>query len=351
MYSRGEQIYKYQLINLIGGGNSGQVWFAKDKSLEKPIAVKIMDTNNSSVDLRLLEAKIGSRLEHSNVVNILYADILSHNGKKIVLIAMPYFQQGSILKKVNSLNFLDMPLAIKYIIDILRGLEYLHENGFYHGDIKPNNILIGNKNQAILTDYGLTCYSPKHKVVSPRATYLPHCSPETISENVYDEKSDMYQLGLTVFRLLNGIGTIKDKFLADRNNFDKLVSSGQLVTDKDFQPFIPNNLKKIIMKAIEVNPDNRYGSALEMRREFEKLLYVGHCTSDTDGKLIVIGKNYIYWHEIEAITVYKYNLKVYKKNKKSKRVTRVHKYSKNNLKKSELEKVKRKILQAIIMGE
>jgi len=350
MYSMGEQIYKYKLINPIGGGASGQVWLAEDKSLAKPIAVKIMDTNNISVDLRLSEAKIGSRLKHSNVVNILYADILSHNGRKIVLIAMPYFQQGSILKKVNSLNFLDMPVAIKYIIDILRGLEYLHESGFYHGDIKPNNILIGDNNQAILTDYGLTCYSPKHKVVCPRASYLPHRSPETISENTYDEKSDMYQLGLTAFRLLNGIGTIKDKFLADRNNFNRLVISGQLVTDKDFQPFIPNNLKKIIMKAIEVNPDNRYGSALEIRREFEKLFYVGYCTSDTDGKLIAIYKNYIYWHEIKAISVNKYNFKAYKKNIKTNRITQVHKYSKNNLKKSEIEKVKRKTLQAIIIG-
>jgi len=285
MYSIGEQIYKYKLINPIGGGVSGQVWLAEDKSLSKPVAVKIMDTNNSSVDRRLLEAKIGSRLEHVNVVNILYADTLIHNGKEIVLIAMSYFQQGSILKKVNSLNFLDMPLAIKYIIDILRGLEYLHESGFYHGDIKPNNILIGDNDQAILTDYGLTCYSPKHKAICPRASYLPHRSPETISKNVYDEKSDIYQLGLTAFRLLNGIGTIKDKFLADRNNFDRLVSIGQLVTDKDFQPFIPNNLKKIIMKAIEVNPDNRYGSSLEMRRELEKLFYVGYCTSGIDGKL------------------------------------------------------------------
>jgi serine/threonine protein kinase len=99
---------------------------------------------------------------------------------------MPYYKNGPIQNRVNSLNFVDLKTTIKVIIDILRDLEYLHENGYYHCDIKPNNILIGDNEEYILSDYRITCFSPTHTAVKPRQIYLPHAAPETVQCTIYD---------------------------------------------------------------------------------------------------------------------------------------------------------------------
>ena len=170
MYNVNDQIYKYQLVKRIGGGNFGEVWLANDNTLKTQCALKLLPKNDTSIDERLLEAQIGNRLQHNNVINIKYADVVQcgNPANPVVIIAMPFYMNGSVISQLNSCNFLPTNLAVKCLIDILRGLEYLHENGYYHCDIKPNNILIGDNGEYILSDYGLTCYSPTHNAVHPR---------------------------------------------------------------------------------------------------------------------------------------------------------------------------------------
>jgi serine/threonine protein kinase len=215
---------------------------------------------------------------------------------------------------------------VKCLIDVLRGLEYLHENGYFHCDIKPNNILVGDHGEYLLTDYGITCYSPTHEAVQPRQCYLPHTSPETISNNTYDERTDIYQLGLTAFRLMNGISEIKNDFASDINCFRESVLQGNLITDNKYQAYIPRKIRRIISKAIAINPEDRYQSALEMRRALEQLSLRGTCTSDVNGNIIIISKGNSYRYEAHPITSKKSDFLVLKKNLKSGRETRATRY-------------------------
>lgn len=340
MYNTNDQIYKYILLRRIGGGNFGEVWLADDISLKTQCALKLLPKNDTSIDDRLLEAQIGNRLQHSNVVNIKYADVVQHGNQAspVVMIAMPFFRNGSVITQLNSCNFLPTNLAIKCLIDILRGLEYLHENGYFHCDIKPNNILIGDNGEYVLSDYGITCYSPTHAAVHPRQCYLPHTSPETIDKNIYDVRTDIYQLGLTAFRLFNGISEIKSDFLADREAFKNSVLSGKLVTDSKYQPYVPRKIRRIISKAISLNPDNRFQSALEMRRALEQVSLKGICTSNINGDIIFVSGNKEYRFEVIPITDKSSNLTVYQKNLSSGRETKAHKYCCNGLKNSEIKK-------------
>ena len=70
MYNVNDQIYKYQLVKRIGGGNFGEVWLANDNTLKTQCALKLLPKNDTSIDERLLEAQIGNRLQHNNVINI-----------------------------------------------------------------------------------------------------------------------------------------------------------------------------------------------------------------------------------------------------------------------------------------
>ncbi|MEO0804164.1 MAG: serine/threonine-protein kinase [Cyanobacteria bacterium J06642_2] len=188
----GETLYKYQLKQQIGDGHFGDVWLAHDLTLSRDVAVKILDESMAPVAENLKEAKVGNRLNHQNVVRVHYADVISINSSKIVLIAMEYHDRGSVVKQLNSQNFLQINLAIKIAIDILKGLEYLHENGLYHNDIKPSNILIGETGEGILTDYGISCISPDLKPMQAPSAYILHRAPETHSSNNISVRTDVY---------------------------------------------------------------------------------------------------------------------------------------------------------------
>jgi serine/threonine protein kinase len=331
LYLKGEQIYKYQLQDKIGGGNFGVVWTAVDMTLKTDLAIKLLDQTQYSIDERLLEAQIGNRLQHANVVNIKWADVIEKDNVPIVVIAMPFYSNGSVLSQLNSQNFLDLGNSIKCLIDVLRGLDYLHENGYYHCDIKPNNILIGDKGEYLISDYGITCFSPNHTAVQPRQCYLPHTSPETIIGNIYDVRTDIYQLGLTAFRLVNGVTEIKDDYNRDRDQFQKDVLAGKVITDSKYKPHVPRSIRRIINKATATDPNDRFQTALEMRRALEKIKLMGNCTADENGNIIVLNSGCAYRFEINKVTENEYELNVFKKNLKSGNETKSHKYCVNKL--------------------
>ena len=348
VYSAGERIYKYDLLNYIGGGEFGEVWLANDVSLNSKCALKLLDQNHKSVDERLLEAKIGNRLQHANVVNIKYADVVKYKGTDIVMIAMPFYKNGAVTTQLNSCNFMPTNCVIKCLIDILRGLEYLHENGYYHCDIKPNNILIGDNGEYILSDYGITCYSPTGTAVHPRQIYLPHISPETLCKSVYDTRTDIYQIGLTAFRLLNGISEISSDFLSDNSQFEYAVNNGKVVTDKKFKFYVPNKLRRIVLKAVSLNPDDRYQSALEMRRALEQIALKGYCSSNVNGEIVMICGNKEYRFDFIPNTDKTSDIVLYQKNLKSGRETKASKFCCKKIKNSELNKYAHKFANELL---
>lgn len=346
-----EIIYKYILIRQIDSGNFGQVWLAKDNSIERNVAVKVLDASMTSIVDRLKEAQIGNQLEHSNLMKVLYADVVSHNGDKFVIIVMDYFENGSINRKFNSRGFIPIPEAIKYLIDVLRGLEYLHEKNFLHGDIKPKNILVGSTGEGILTDYGISCAAPDLTPVPFTTAYTLHIAPETILQGQICVQTDIYQMGMTAFRLLNGNASIKQIFeKVGKDQYYELVLSGNLIKPENYLPFIPRNLKAIINKAINVDPSKRYQSALEMRRAFEHLKCHGYWTCDSNGNLQGRNGKYIYRIQINQTKEGTFDFLVFKKNSSNGRETTAQKFCHKNLLRNQLEKISKEFMQRVVTG-
>ena len=347
----GSQLYKYKLLSQIGSGSFGNVWLAHDDSIDKDVAVKVIDSSDGSIVNNLYEAKVGSKLNHSNLVKVHYADVVSYGGKDLVIIAMDYHSKGSVIGRLNACNFIPIPEAIKYIIDVLRGLEFLHEENMYHNDIKPNNILVGTSGEGILTDYGITCISEKNQPARPRQFYELHAAPLTISSNQINVKTDVYQVGLTLFRLVNGIGVLELKYhQMGRESYWRNIVDGKIVSSNDFSPFVPNNLKRVINKAIVNDPDNRYQTALEFRRALERLSYCGFWTVDENGKYVGHDKKNEYCFEIINQGNRKFELIAFKKNKSSERMTRMSKYSIKNISNKGVRGKCQKFMQDVVMG-
>ncbi|TCB60324.1 serine/threonine-protein kinase [Acinetobacter terrae] len=295
-----DELYKYKLQKRIGKGNFGQVWIAKDLTLEKEVAVKILDTSFEPIFKHLQEAKYGNSVKHQNVVHVHYADIVEFEGSELVIIAMDHHSKGSVLKELNSANYIDIVRATKIIIDILKGLEYLHECGIYHNDIKPSNILIANNGNALLTDYGISISSSDLKPVQSPNSYRLHAAPETLKSNNISVQTDVYQLGLTFYRLVNGIGNVSElrSRLGD-SEFNNAKINGLILGINDFLPFVPLCIKKIILKAINSDVTLRYQSALEMRKDLEKIALFGYWTINELG--VEVGKFNNYTYVIEQV--------------------------------------------------
>ena len=352
-FAIGEQIYKYKLIERIGGGSFGEVWQACDKSVDSIIAVKIIPSLQENVIEKLKEARIGSQLTHPNLVKVHYADVVDYGNTPLAIIVMDNLSNGSILNRVNSCGFLPICETTRLLIEILRGLEYLHTRNVFHNDIKPSNILIGPNGEGILTDYGISCFSMNLQPTKPDDSYLIHCAPETIKTGEISILTDIYQVGITAFRLFNGVDAIKakcqEKNIRNREEFDELVING-IFNSKDYLPFIPISVKKIINMSIHPNPSKRYQSALEMRRALEKLSFPGQWTCNNDGQLYGEDAKNLYRFIVNEISNGKFHFVTLRKNKHSKRETKVSKFCEKGISWSEMDKLKREMMQAVVLG-
>ena len=350
-FNTGDRLYKYQLQRHIGGGHFGEVWLAHDLTLARDVAIKILDESMASVAEHLNEAKVGNRLEHVNVIHVHYADVVKTPSGNVVAIAMDYHPNGSVTTQLNSSNFLPITEAIRITIDILRGLEYLHETGLFHNDIKPSNILIGPRGEGILTDYGISCASPGLKPAKAPNAYFLHKAPETIASGNITLSTDIYQVGLTLFRLLNGIGAIRDlRNCVGNARFEDLKERGKVPRKKDYLPFIPPSVARVIAKATKSDPAVRYQSALEMRRALEAISLAGYWTTDATGNYLGVAGNQTFRFTQEKTRLgYKFN--AFRTRLDSGNEIRVARMSGAKLSSDELKKLRKKFMLSVVNGE
>jgi len=346
-----DRVYKYELRRCIGGGASGEVWLAKDHTISRNVAVKVLNASMAPVAKHLREAQIGNHLDHQNLVKVHYADVAQHNGTPIVIIAMDYHKQGSVLGSVCPGNFLPMPHLLHSMVDILRGLEYLHEQHFYHNDIKPQNILIGLNGEGILTDYGISCYSPDGQSVNHRGFYKLHVAPETLGTSQVNVQTDVYQACVTAFRLLNGLGTLQDKMnRLGEDAYNQLVKAGKAIENADYLPFVPQTLKRVINKATHVDPAKRYQSALEMRRALEKLSYPGYWTCSATGAFIGHNGGYEYSFDVQPKGPNQFELTTKRRREATGRETRVTGFCRKNVNQQDIDKALQELMLHVVTG-
>lgn len=347
----GATLYKYSLISRIGAGSFGEVWRAHDMAVQREYAVKIL-LPGVAVDQRLREAQIGNRLEHNNLVYVHQADVVHVAGDNVVLIAMDYHSNGSVETLANPAGYLPLPTVLRIARDILQGLEYLHARSFYHNDIKPGNILLGPQQQAMLTDYGITGVSSNGAPVAAPNAYLLHRAPEVVSTGNIGVSSDIFQVGMTLARLLihlDHLGAIWSQI--GQMQFEQGVAEGNLLKPTDFDCHIPSAVRRVILKATHPDPAQRYSSALEMRRALEKLNYPGHWTVDAAGNEVGKCGNYEFFHSTSPVPGGKFDVTCSKRNVQSGKIQRITQFCKRGLNQKQAGKVVSDFKQSVVTGK
>lgn len=339
---------KYKPSHHIGRGAFGEVWLARDQALKHDYAIKILD-DGIEVDQRLREAQIGHVFTHNNLVRVHQADVATD---RKVVIAMDFLPDGAVTTLANPKGFLPLPTAIRTMIDVLQGLEHLHLHNFFHNDVKPQNILRGPQGQAMLGDYGIVGFSPNGAPVLPSMWYALHGAPETTAGNGIEARTDIFQSGLTLFRLLVGLGTLEAKYNSlDQQGYENAIANGALITKADFPAFIPSAVSRVVMTAIDPDPNKRFQSALDMRRALEKLSFPGHWTVDGTGILIGIDNKHSYRFEQILASNDNSSFVAFKKNNASGRETKISEFTKKSISKSEARKLEGQFLKAVVRGK
>lgn len=196
----------YTILRPIGEGGMASVFLAIQKSLEREVALKVMSpvlaANAEFASRFLIEGKITAKLQHPNLVTVY--DIGTHNG--VYYLAAEYIPGGTLKERVTE-GGLSVAETLDAISDIAQGLDFAHQKGFVHRDVKPGNVLYRNDGRVVLADFGIAkaMDGSNSSTVAGASIGTPdYMSPEQARGEPVDGRSDLYSLGTMFYEILVG---------------------------------------------------------------------------------------------------------------------------------------------------
>ncbi|MFC2142725.1 protein kinase [Acidobacteriota bacterium] len=249
---------KYKIIEEIGRGGMGVVYKAEDKRLDRTVALKFLSaelTQDEEAKQRFVqEAKAAAALNHANI-SIIH-EIDEHQGQ--TFIAMEYIRGDSLKQRLEN-GPLELDEAKDIALQVAEGLKEAHDKGIVHRDIKPANIMITEKGQAKITDFGLAKLSggadlTKASTIMGTVAYM---SPEQARGEEVDDLADIWSLGAIFYEMLTGIKPFTKKheqalIFSILNDQPKAASS--------LRSEIPSYLEGTIKRALEKDVTRRFQS-------------------------------------------------------------------------------------------
>ncbi|WP_422924139.1 protein kinase domain-containing protein [Singulisphaera sp. PoT] len=268
--SSGFKIDRYVLLEMIGQGGMGRVYLAKDSRLNRRVAIKILSperVNNPRAIARFQrEARVGAQLQHENLVRIY--DEGESNGKCYLVME---FIEG---KNLGTIVAEDGPMppstAARLVRQVALGLEHAQQKGLIHRDVNPFNILVTRDGTAKLTDLGLAIdLAEEEQVTRDGATVgtFDYVSPEQARHSrSVDTRSDIYSLGCTFYHILAGQVPFPSPSLPEKLFGHQAVEPEAV---ESIAPAVPKALGDIVRKMMAKQPEDRYGTPLDVAQELE----------------------------------------------------------------------------------
>jgi serine/threonine-protein kinase len=259
----GKQLGQYRVVGPVGEGGMAAVYRAYEPGLDRYVALKILPRHFTS-DPQFIgrfrqEAKLIAKLQH---VHILPVHDFGHE-EDYTFIVMPFVQTGTL---ADLLDDHPLPLAdiLRIVAQVGDALAYAHERGIVHRDVKPSNILIDDRGNCLLTDFGIA------KIVEATVQFTQtgaiigtpaYMSPEQILGETLDGRSDLYSLGIILFEMATG----RQPYRAETPPaiFVKHLHD-PLPMPRELNPDLPEAVERVILKALAKNREHRFPTASAM---------------------------------------------------------------------------------------
>jgi eukaryotic-like serine/threonine-protein kinase len=258
----------FDLLKEIGPtGRDSKTFVSKDHQLDAEIVIKqIAKAKLASATNFFDESKALYASAHPNVVQIHYACYDADN----IYLAMPYYREGPATGLITGRH-----MTVREIVtagcQILSGLHNIHSKGLIHFDVKPDNVLLSDRHEALLSDFGLAKQMNLSGIALQDRLYSKMVPPEATFGDKFDRTFDIYQFGLTLYQMCNGDAAFHAQHSAygsgssfDRDKFRFDVRNGRFPDRTAFAPHIPNRLRGIIKKCTATAIADRYQSAIDV---------------------------------------------------------------------------------------
>ena len=282
-FSNGQLLGHYEIVGQIGAGGMGEVYLARDKQLNRRVALKVLHQNLSAdnqANRRLLrEAQAAALFDHPNICAI-YEISETDDCSFIVM----QYVEGETLADILAKERLSVETSLDLAIQIVDALAEAHANHIIHRDIKPANIIVNKKGQAKVLDFGLAKFveaETGEETVEGLNTSgavmgtVPYMSPEQLRGRRLDARSDIFSFGAVFYEMVGG----RQAFARDNNA--ETISA--ILNDQPDWTKIPARLRLILQKSLMKNKDGRYPSARDLARDLQDLRKSGEILSETDG--------------------------------------------------------------------
>ncbi len=275
---------RYELEELVGTGGMSTVYRARDRLLERQVAIKILhehySRDESYVERFRREARAAAKLSHPNIVTVI--DRGEAGGRQFIVFE---FVDGQNLKQlIAGRGRLPVRNALELGIEVARALSFAHAQGLVHRDVKPQNVLLGNGDVKV-TDFGIARSLDVSIGLTQTGTVLgtgEYISPEQATGRQVDARTDVYSLGVVLYELLAGEPPYSaDSFVAvAMRHVNDPVPSISLA-----RPDVPLRIDAALQRAMAKDPDDRFQSMSDF------VVELGNCLSglgDEDAERTVI---------------------------------------------------------------
>ena len=260
---------RYEIVNKIGTGGMSDVYKAKDHTLGRFVAIKVLKPEFSE-DVNFVtkfrtEAQSAAGVEQPNIVNIY--DVGSENGMHYIV--MEYVEGITLKTYIEKKGQLTFKEAVSIAIQVGRGIEAAHNKGIIHRDIKPQNIIISTEGKVKVTDFGIARAATSNTISSDVMGSVHYASPEQARNGFVDGKSDIYSLGIVMYEMVTG----RVPFDGDTTVAVAIQHlQEEIVPPSTYAPNLPISMEKIILKCTQKNPDRRYESMTALLADLRKAL-------------------------------------------------------------------------------
>ena len=261
----------YRLIKKLGQGGTSVVYLGYDPFKDREVAIKVIkqefldDPRLGRQNRKQLEneAALAGKLVHPNIVKT-YEAVLSEEANYIV---MEYVPGGTLEKYINPDNLLPLDRVVEYMFKCCRALNYAQFKGVIHRDIKPANLLLDRPNEIKITDLGaairLDLEQTHGSVGSPN-----YMSPEQVRGDEVSHQTDIYSLGVVMYRLLTGRSPYTPKNLA--HLYQQILHENP-IPPTQLRNDLPPQLERIVMLAMQKDPGKRFASWRDFGNELAEL--------------------------------------------------------------------------------